>query len=650
MPEKKSWQGFDVYEWNPEMTDVPDNDEDNNDDYSTPSWYSTYPYVQASEYTEWQQVVNWALPITRVNGITPALQQKITALQKEAGSNKALYMLKAIRFVQDDIRYMGIEMGEYSHRPSAPEKVLTQRFGDCKDKSLLLCALLQANGIEANLTLVNTFAKAKVAEWLPSPVLFNHAIVFAVLDGKPYWIDPTINYQRGSLAALTVPDYQKGLIIKNGNGVLTDIENNGNGRVTITETFQLPENNKRPAKLRVISDYSRQFADEQRSQFAETSMKDQERSYLEYYKNIYGEVTADTSLQITDVEDANQFEVAEKYTLRNAWKPDTTMPGRQQFYVQARLLTEQLPRIESDSANQPMSLKFPYKLDYTLMLQMPAEWSLDDPSLHIRNKYYRIDFTPSVLGKTVKLHYEYETYQDHVPAEAMAAYRADRQRLSEIAGFYLYWNPTTATTSTTIKPANNISWVMVVLCLLFAGIFGYIAMNFYKRSVLPVQQHPEQWPIGSWLVLLGIGIMLFPFSYLTNMINGDFFSSKSWLVITQAQDGQVRMLVFIAELAAYTFLLIYSLLLVLLFFKRRDTFPAACIIYLLATLSVEVLSHLAVGTLNASYAWSTEEKTTIITSLVFSAIWTPYLLKSERVKKTFVVPHPSAEDDPWRLR
>jgi transglutaminase-like putative cysteine protease len=43
--------------------------------------------------------------------------------------------LAAIRFVQDESRYLGIEVEEGTLRPDAPDAVLRRRFGDCKDKT-----------------------------------------------------------------------------------------------------------------------------------------------------------------------------------------------------------------------------------------------------------------------------------------------------------------------------------------------------------------------------------------------------------------------------------------------------------------------------------------------------------------------------------
>jgi hypothetical protein len=185
------------------------------------------------------------------------------------------------------------------------------------------------------------------------------------------------------------------------------------------------------------------------------------------------------------------------------------------------------------------------------------------------------------------------------------------------------------------------------LCLLFAGIFSYIAVRFYHRSVLPLQYNPESWAIGGWLFLLGLGITFSPLGILVDMVRSGFFGNATWEAVVHAQDAQVRLLVFIAELACNVFLCVYAVLLVLLFFRKRDTFPAACIVFFAAVLSVQVLDYVAVSALNNSYAWSKDQITGITRGILGAAIWIPYLLKSERVRKTFVVPHSSAMRRSW---
>mgnify|MGYP001604154505 CR=1 FL=1 len=76
---------------------------------------------------------------------------------------------------------------------------------------------------------------------------------------------------------------------------------------------------------------------------------------------------------------------------------------------------------------------------------------------------------------------------------------------------------------------------------------------------------------------------------------------------------------------------------VLLFFKRRDTFPRVFIALILGNLALTIFDG-AVASLFLD-AGGAEATTAIMRSLLSSAIWVPYMYLSTRVKKTFVVPY-----------
>jgi len=80
------------------------------------------------------------------------------------------------RFVQEEVRYVAVEVGIGGYRPSAPREVLARRWGDCKDKSLLLVDLLAEAGIPA-LPALTTAGGGRVDPSFPSPTQFDHLIV-----------------------------------------------------------------------------------------------------------------------------------------------------------------------------------------------------------------------------------------------------------------------------------------------------------------------------------------------------------------------------------------------------------------------------------------------------------------------------------------
>jgi hypothetical protein len=641
MPDRQMVNGMQVYTW--EMTNVqsPESIED------APSWYDNYPIIQATEYKDWLQVIKWG---DRVNQVLPpgrALKAKIAEFKEETGNDTAAYMLKAIRFVQDDIRYMGIEMGEYSHRPNTPDKILLQRFGDCKDKSLLLATLLKANGIYASMAYVDTYTKGHVVDYLPAPDLFNHAIVYARLNEKEYWIDPTISLQRGNLETLTVPDYQQGLVIdpagKNG---FTAVKNTGKGKTTIHEHFQLPSDKKNKGTLTVTSVFTMQYADDQRDGLANSSRKDNENAFLNYYKNTYGSISIDSAMKVIDSTDADRIEVRERYIIHEPWATDSTKINRINFHAKANLLRDALPAYaEDDKKTAPVEMRYPFSLDYTITIEMPSSWNIEEEELHIRNDYYSVHFVPSVNDNIVTLHYTFDTYQDHIPAGFLDTYIKDRKRIDEFLGFNFYWDMDEKAQSD--GPSQGLNWMIIGLTIFFGLVFTYHAMRLYKISLYPAHTNSSPPNISGWLILLAIGVFYMPLSIFSSLIKMDIFSNNVWLQLDKATNAthntSLLQLMLVIELAGMICSLIYSLLLVSLFLKKRDTFPVALIGFIIFNLVFTLADILVFNYVYERKAWETASVEQMTRACIAAAIWVPYMLRSEQVRETFIRPHEETE-------
>lgn len=637
MPDRQIVNDMQVYKW--EMTNI--GSMEMVDD--VPGWFDNFPTVQATEYKDWQEVIHWGDRVNRVPSPGKALKAKIAEFKREAGNNKEKYMLKAIRFVQDDIRYMGIEMGEYSHRPNTPDKILLQRFGDCKDKSLLLATLLKANGIYANMAYVDTYNKGYVADYLPAPDLFNHAIVYAKLDNREYWIDPTISYQRGNLSMLTVPDYQQGLVIdpagKNG---FTPVTNTGKGKTTIHEHFQLPSDKKNKGTLTVTSVFSMQYADDQRDGLANSSRKDNESTFLNYYKNIYGSISIDSPMRVTDIPDSNRIEVRESYVLQSPWKTDSTNERGSNFYMKANILIAALPAYaEEDREVAPLEMRYPFSLDYTISIEMPSTWPAEDKELHIKNDYYAIHFVPSVTNNVVTMHYTFETYQDHIPANFLDTYIKERRQIDEVLEYYFYWNPVDGTESG--SRSEGLNWLIIGLTVFFAAVFTMHALRFYKISVHPVGANLYAPQISGWMVLLAIGVFTNPLRIFSNLIKSPVFTNGVWLQLDKATNAThnvtVLQLLLVAEIACIIALLVFSLLLVSLLYKKRDTFPKAMIIFFMANLVFIVADNLVCYYIFEKTSLEQGDVRDMVLSFIAAAVWIPYLIRSEQVRETFIMPH-----------
>ncbi|HWZ02178.1 MAG TPA: DUF3857 domain-containing protein, partial [Mucilaginibacter sp.] len=79
-----------------------------------PNWFNQYARVQVSEFYNWKEVIDWGLKINPLQTTFKGeLADTIARLKKLSGKNQAKYFRAAVTFVQDGIRYMGIETGPY---------------------------------------------------------------------------------------------------------------------------------------------------------------------------------------------------------------------------------------------------------------------------------------------------------------------------------------------------------------------------------------------------------------------------------------------------------------------------------------------------------------------------------------------------------
>lgn len=174
----------------------------------------------------WGPVVNWYLRLLEDvprNSSTVAAKAKSLAVDAKDRRSK---LERVLDFLRRKVRYEAVEMGIGGFRPSAPEEVLGRRWGDCKDKGLLLIEMLAAHGIEAYPALIRAGGGAPVRADLESPYQFNHLIVAVPIENLEVsrddptsagylFLDPT--QTRGSAAWLT-PDVQgkQVLLVRNG--------------------------------------------------------------------------------------------------------------------------------------------------------------------------------------------------------------------------------------------------------------------------------------------------------------------------------------------------------------------------------------------------------------------------------------------------
>ncbi|MGD9419239.1 MAG: tetratricopeptide repeat protein [Verrucomicrobiota bacterium JB025] len=108
--------------------------------------------------------------------LTPTAEIRTLTSQLTRGKTTESARLNAIlSFVQTELTYQAIEFGRRARIPLRAGESLGNRYGDCKDHSLLAHLLLESAGIHSQLALVHN--NSAVHPDLPSLDQFNHMII-----------------------------------------------------------------------------------------------------------------------------------------------------------------------------------------------------------------------------------------------------------------------------------------------------------------------------------------------------------------------------------------------------------------------------------------------------------------------------------------
>jgi hypothetical protein len=398
---------------------------------SVPDWFNPYPVVNVSEFQSWGDVVNWALPYYQLVSIKhPELLAKI-AEWKNSSEQPERRAVAALRFIQDEIRYLGIELGRYSHQPSAPEKVFARRFGDCKDKSLLLSSVLAAMGIEAAPALVNSQTRSTIDSNQASPFAFDHVIVNAKINGKTFWLDPTVSYQRGGLDQYYDPPFERGLVLRANVNQLEKIPVPlpTAGSLDVVETYerQAPQ---LPISLTVKSVYRGLEADQMRYRLSTSSLAEWSKSYVNYYSDNTPSIKANGLPVVKDDQETNTLMMEERYQIQELWKD-----GKHRFI--ADRISEHLYKPRVSQRTSPLEIPYPLSITQKIVIDLGPGFDFPDFQDVIVDDALRFDYQFAKDGDRLIMQYALKTFRESVPVERVQQHLALIDQAQQFVGFDL---------------------------------------------------------------------------------------------------------------------------------------------------------------------------------------------------------------------
>lgn len=409
-----------------------------------PSWVIPYKYFTLSSNHSWKEVNTWA--------------QGVFALKKEpdlTGVFKEIYtgtetmeakINKIIDYVQDDIRYMGIESGIGSIKPHAPDQVIKQRFGDCKDKSLLLVSLLKKIGVtNAYPVLVNVSMQHELHKFMESNEVFNHCIVMFEYENERYWVDPTITQQGGDYKTLAVPDYGRVLVIGYPSDTLTLMQ----PKNTVQQVSYIEEMTIRsftePASLVIQSVRNGIEADQRRTMLEQYSTTDLSKMLTDDLKLMYPTVTKTSDLKISDDIAKNRITSTYTYDIDGFWqdgdeKSDKSLAGYWIFKFEPQTIYQSLNMFTASERKYDFETPYPLQIEYTMTFNFPKNMLITDTYRKFDNAGFFFDERIEQLSsKSFKVTYHFSTKGRSIKAADYEKVNTEKKEINTILPIVIYF-------------------------------------------------------------------------------------------------------------------------------------------------------------------------------------------------------------------
>jgi tetratricopeptide (TPR) repeat protein len=191
-----------VYRWN--AADLPPVEREP----GSPGFTETAAYLHVSTFEDRDAMGAWYARFTQ-DQWEPDAEVRARAAELVAGLDSNEAKVRAIhRWVVQQTRYVGLEFGVHGYLPYKVRQVFARRFGDCKDKALLMAVMLRLAGLDAAMVLVRTRDNGEIAPAPASLAIFNHAICY--VPELDLFLDGTAEYS----AMHELPDMDQGVLVQ----------------------------------------------------------------------------------------------------------------------------------------------------------------------------------------------------------------------------------------------------------------------------------------------------------------------------------------------------------------------------------------------------------------------------------------------------
>lgn len=339
---------------------------------------------------------------------------------------------KLYKYMQQNTRYISIQLGIGGWQPFDAKFVASRSYGDCKALTNYMYSILKEVGINSAYTVVRAGNGSNyITKDFPSQQ-FNHVILCVPMEKDSLWLECT--------SQTDAAGYMGGFT---GNRVALMIDESG-GKLVSTPRYGLNENiQTRKVKAKLSDDASLNFISESRYHAMQQDNLHMQINNLSREK-LKERLQSQLDFPTYEINDFSYKEYKHELpfideTLDVVVRNFATITGKRLF-IQPNVMTKSHSRLTRDDARKyDVQLSFSFQDVDTVEIEIPAGYISESKpdDVNISNKFGKYSSSVKVSGNKIYYYRKLEQYDGRFPAADYnllvdfydQVYKADRNRL-----------------------------------------------------------------------------------------------------------------------------------------------------------------------------------------------------------------------------
>lgn len=442
--------------------------------------FNPFRHIALTSFRTWQEVaIETAALWNSAAAPGEELPKELEKIRSSHPEESEELIEALVAFVRDTIRYQGVEMGRLGLIPEELHTIWERRFGDCKEKTSLLCWLLRQCGFQATPALVSFGMAGRISEQVPGPI-FDHVVVHLLFQDRTYWIDPTNISQRGKLDDWVSLPFEKAFLIDPDATEFLPIPpplpESDVVRVNEEYTFRAPNT----ADISVKHEYRGESADRVRHFLEAQGRTAVQQFFTEIVKSTRSSAEITKDLTVEDDSENNvvtlaaEFQAAKVFVSNGPGQPHTC-----DFTPHS--IVGKVIGVDDKPRKHPLGLAFPVNIEHSTLVRHPDAKGSIIPTTKIDNDLLLFEAGTQEQQEAPAFYYKFRTKVPEVPANGISGYRENLNEMADVISLLFHTpnvdaDPKFRPGRKAGQPTTVSGWVglVIIIIVLLAVIAGAV--------------------------------------------------------------------------------------------------------------------------------------------------------------------------------